>query len=242
MTQHLMIDVSGDVVRAADAVAAGAVIAAAFGNSYVLLSRADVAAVQGWVATAPGALAELFDWSALPANLSADRFRAFMDAMGAIGPFGLRGPASALVPAHLTTDGGGMRTVDAVTPGLICPSNALLRAAVEATGAPVLRTGPASRGRRPAPSRADALAAEFPDLMLIGHRDEALARDTYPGFAPTVPTLLAFHRAGPALRPRLTVERPGSLPAADIRQVAGYFGFDVALAPAARSRPALLAA
>lgn len=69
------------------------------------------------LSTTPLRIPRAFDWSALPAGLSAAEMLGMLDALLALGPFGFRGPAAPDVPEHFTTLDGGVRTVTVVAAG-----------------------------------------------------------------------------------------------------------------------------
>ncbi|XIE78593.1 hypothetical protein AB6O49_11595 [Streptomyces sp. SBR177] len=227
---------AGNVHAAAGELARGRAVVHRFGTVRALTcrpGREDVARArllagrpegrEGGVTTAPDALAGLFDWTRLPAELPRRPLRQLMEELAELGPFGFRGPAADRVPEHLTSVRDGVRTVRAVTPGLACPSHAFLAAALDRTGAGLLFT----LGVEGAPERAD----------------EAAARRRFPHHAPVPVTVLAFHRAvgyGRAGLPALALERPGSLSVEHLRSVAANHGF--ALAPAPAGAPAAGAA
>jgi hypothetical protein len=256
----VFIDDPADVARAAAALASGAVVGTAFGNFYVIVSGPSAATVQrvnlakgrpadqvGSITTAFDRIPDCYDWTALDPRLDETRLRALLAHLHGRGPFGFRGPAAPHIPAHLTQLDQGIRTTQVIAPGRACPSNALFEAAVGELGLGLLYITSANRSRHltgaeeePAHWVGEALAADFvhlPELLLISHRDEALARATYPGFSTTSVTLLSFHApGGTAERPVLTVDRHGSLPLEEVRAVAAGHGFDVVLGPTAPRR------
>jgi hypothetical protein len=256
----VFIDDPADISRAAAALASGAVVGTAFGNFYVIVSRPDAATVRrvnltkgrpadqvGSITTAFDRIPGCYDWTALDARLDQGRLRALLAHLHGLGPFGFRGPAAAHVPAHLTQLDQGVRTTQVIAPGRGCPSNALFEAAAVEYGLGLLYITSANRSRHltgadeePAHWVGAALAADFPDFLLVSHRDEATARAAYPGFTTTSVTLLSFHApGGTAARPVLTVDRHGSLPIEEVRAVAAGYGFDVELGPTARRRLAV---
>ena len=191
----------------------------------------------------------LLDWSLLPAPLAGHQVFGLLDALLGLGPIGVRGPAAAGVPAHLTQVEGGVRTVQVVSPGHACPSNDFLARALHAAGTDLLAVTAAGRSRplpaaveEPTHWRAAGLRADFgddPRLLLLEHRDDREAQARYPAYAPVAPTVLALHAvlpAGAGGRRRLVLERHGSLPAEKVREVVDGFGFDLALGPHARHR------
>jgi len=249
------------VERAAGAVAAGAMVAHAFANFYVIVSRPDAATVRGInvrkgrppdqvgsVTTTPLRAPLLFDWSQLPAGLTPHKVLGLMDALFELGPFGFRGPAAPGIPEHLTYVDGGVRTTQIIAPGYACASNAFLARALELLDDDLLYITSANRSRHltgaedePAHYQADGIVEEFGaggSLFVLRHADEAAARRRYPGYAPMSTTLLGFHRLveGAGGRPSLVVERHGSLPVDDVRAVVERFGFGVVLGPRAGQR------
>ena len=68
-------------------------------------------------------------WSALVATM-AD--------LHMLGPIGFRGPAASQIPDHLTVTDGGIRTVQLISPGDVCPSNALIAEVLDLIGEDIL--------------------------------------------------------------------------------------------------------
>jgi hypothetical protein len=259
---RLLVDDPGDLGTAAAALAAGAVVGHPFGNIYALTSRPDATTVRsvnllagrpprqaGSVTTTPLRLPLLLDWSRLPAALAGHQVLGLLDALLGLGPVGVRGPAAAGVPAHLTQSDGGVRTVQVVSPGHACPSNDFLARALHAAGTDLLAATAAGRSRQlpaaaeePAHWRAAGQRADFgdhPRFLLLEQRDDQDAQARYPAYAPVAPTVLALHTvlpAGPGGRRRLVLQRHGSLPVARVREVVDGFGFDLVLGPHARHR------
>jgi hypothetical protein len=175
--------------------------------------------------------------------------QALMDRLFQLGPFGFRGPAGAHMPNHLTAFDGGIRTTQVIAPGYACRSNALLYRALYLSKAEYLYITSANRSRHltgaedePAHYTADGLISEFgdqPRFLLIRHPDEVAARARYPQYLPMSTTILAFHRLGTPdqfRRPRLIVERHGSLGIEYLRAIVAEFGFGLELGPKARQR------
>lgn len=260
-TPHLFVDRPEDVAAAARALAGGAVVAAAFANFYVIVTRPDAATVRrvnlakgrpagqvGSITAAAGRITGMFDWSVVPHRLPERRVRRLMDALYGAGPFGFRGPAAARLPDHLTQPDQGVRTTQVIAPGLACPSNAFFERAVAETGLDHLYITSANRSRHltgadeePAHWRAEGIAADFAhldDLVVLAHRDEAGARAAYPGHLPTSVTLLSFHAPGgdPEEPPVLTVDRHGSLHVDEVRRAAAPLGLQVRLGATAGRR------
>jgi hypothetical protein len=259
-TAHLLSN-PADVERAADAVAAGAMVAHGFANFYVIVSRPDAATVRvinirkgrppdqvGSVTTTPLRAPLLFDWFRLPAGLTKHTVLGLMDALFERGPFGFRGPAAPGVPEHLTYVDEGVRTAQLIAPGYACPSNHFLARALDRLDEDLLYITSANRSRHltgaddePAHYLAEGIEDEFGgsgDLFVLRHPDEAAARRRYPRYAPLSTTLLGFHRVvpGPQGEPCLVVERHGSLPVDEFREVVARFGFGLVLGPRARQR------
>ena len=256
-----------DAERAAIAIAGGAVVGHAFGNFYVITTRPDAEVVRGVnlmkgrpadqvgsVTTTRCRVSRLFDWSRLPDGLSRGTVDALIDRLFSIGPFGFRGPAAAHVPDHLAAYDGDIRTTQVIAPGYECPSNGLLRRAMDLLGVEYLYITSANRSRHvtgaddePAHFTAAGLQSEFghePNFVLIRHQDEAAARAAYPLHAPMSTTILGFQRLGTRDdngRPRLIVERHGSLPIAALAPIVAAYGFGLELGPKATHRLALRA-
>jgi hypothetical protein len=263
MNSRLFVDNPADLRAAARMLADGAVVATAFGNFYVIVTRPDADTVRGVnlakgrpvdqvgsITTAAPLIAGMYDWSRLSPLLPPLEMRTLMDALYARGPFGFRGPAADRVPDHLTQWDAGVRTTQVIAPGAACPANAFFDLAVAALGTDVLYITSCNRSRHltgaleePAHWKAPGIVADFAhveNFVVLEHRDEAAARARYPLYAPTSVTLLSFH--APSLvdgRPVLTVDRHGSLHIDDVRRVAGPLGFDVVLGASAARRLAV---
>ena len=74
-----------------------------------------------------------FDWARLPRGLTPETVTAVMDDFHSLGPIGFRGPAAGWVPDHLTVADGGVRTVQHISPGVRCRSNALIADVLDRT-------------------------------------------------------------------------------------------------------------
>lgn len=251
-----------DVDTAARALARGDVVGYGFANFYVISTRPDADVVRGVnlikgrpadqagsVITTREQIPTLFDWSQLPPELTKADVLRLMDALFALGPFGFRGPAAPEMPAHLTYPDGAINTTQVIAPGYACPSNRLIARSLELIGERYLFGTSANRSRHvtgaedePAHYTADGLTAEFgeePGFFVLRHADEAAARRAYPLHAPMSTTILAFHRLGGIRddgRPRLIVERHGSLEAGDLAPVAARLGFALKLGSKAAYR------
>ena len=68
-------------------------------------------------------------------------------------------------------------------------------------------------------------------VVMIGHRDEAAVRLSYPEHLAMSTSIVAFHALAPGERskPSLVLERHGSLSAERIREVAARFSLDLQL-------------
>ena len=62
-----------------------------------------------------------------------------------LGPIGFRGPASRIVPDHLTVIDGTVRTVQHITPGVRCRSNLLVGDVLDRIGEDLLFITSANR-------------------------------------------------------------------------------------------------
>ncbi|WBB68205.1 hypothetical protein [Micromonospora sp. WMMD812] len=260
-TPHLYIDRPADVAVAARALADGAVVAAAFANFYVIVTRPDAHTVRrvnlakgrpadqvGSITAAAHRIPGMFDWSRLAPRLPERRVRQLMDALYGVGPFGFRGPATDRLPDHLTQHDRGIRTTQVIAPGTRCPSNAFFERAAAEAGVDHLYITSANRSRHltgaaeePAHWKADGIAADFahlPDLVVVAHRDEAAARAAYPAYLPTSVTLLSFHLPEGEWEepPVLIVDRHGSLHVDEVRRAAAPLGLQVRLGGTARQR------
>ncbi|WP_199510693.1 hypothetical protein [Nucisporomicrobium flavum] len=249
--RHLRIDRPGDRAEAARRIAAGAMLATAFGNFYALVaepSRDSLRRVNrakgrpadqvGSATTTPERLSLMFDWQRLPPGADPAALHALMAELTALGPIGFRGPAAGTLPPHLTE----ASTAQVVVPGTRCPSNAFFAEAMNALGTDHLYITSANHSRHstgrdeePAHWTADGIAADFAHLdgfTVLAHDDEQAARDRHPRHLPMSVTLASFHRA-PGV---LTVERHGSLHVDDVRDIAARHGHTVELAASARHR------
>lgn len=242
--------------------ARGGIVAHAFGNIYVITTRADARTVQrvnlmkgrprdqvGSIITTWPHIEGLFDWSKLPNGLTRTTALEIIDALYSEGPFGFRGPAAIDIPAHMSSPDGRVRTTQIIAPGYSCPSNGFLDAALERLGETILYVTSANRTRhqtgaveKPAHYEADGLWEDFstePDFTILRHRDEAVARARYPRHAAMSTTVLALHKLGTPDeqgRPTLIVERHGSLHLDDLGDLVARWGFGLALAPLASRR------
>jgi len=252
----------GGVDFAAHALANDGIVTHGFANFYAIVSRPEkrvVVAINrmkgrpddqvGSVTTTPLRIPMLFDWSKLPAGLTQHTVLGLMDALYELGPFGFRGPAAPWVLDHLTSPDAGIRTTQVIAPGYACYSNKFMARAMELLEHDYFYVTSANRSRHvtgaddePAHYRGSDIKREFlhePGFVVLRHPDENSAVSRYPQFAPMSTTILAFHRLAeptPAGRPRLIVERHGSLHIDDLRPIVERHGFGLALGPKALVR------
>jgi tRNA A37 threonylcarbamoyladenosine synthetase subunit TsaC/SUA5/YrdC len=253
---RLVVDRPEDARRAAMLLAAGRPVAHGFGPIYALTARGDAVrrlnALKGrpldqtGSVTAPtGRVLDAFDLGALPSGVSRALVRDVVDAFGALGPFGFRGPAAAHVPAGLTAPDRGTTTTQVIVPGDGCPSQVFLAAASDAVGGATLGITSANRSRHvtgepdaPVHWRAEGLRAELGDgLVLLEHDDDAVARARFARHLPVSTTILALHRAERSRgRVHLVLERHGSLHADDVAAVLRGLGLGLVRGPRAAVR------
>jgi hypothetical protein len=234
--------------EAAEAVAEGAHLFYAFGNFCALATRPDVASLRavnalkgrprdqvGSVTTTPERASHVFDWDQVRLPWSA--LVATMADLHTHGPIGFRGPAAGHVPDHLTVVDGDVRTVQLITPGDECPSNALVGQILDLTGEELLyitsaNTSSHRSGRvEAAHYELRAIQREFGqrrDVTLIGHRNERANRRRYPHHLPCSTSIVAFHGG------HLVLERHGSLDARLIERVANRHGLELTIGAAER--------
>jgi len=240
----------GDRRLAAEATAAGAALFYAFGNFCALAARPDLESLRamnalkgrpldqvGSVTTTPERTKLAFDWDAVQLPWSA--LVATMSDLHMLGPIGFRGPAAEHIPDHLTVTDGGVRTVQLISPGDRCPSNALISDVLDLTGEEILYITSAntsshvSKQLEAAHFEIREIQREFgerPGVVLIGHRNERVNRRTYPHHLPCSTSIVAFHKG------ELVLERLGSLGADKIEQVANRHGLALTVGEAARRR------
>ncbi|MFS0701458.1 hypothetical protein AB6N24_15920 [Cellulomonas sp. 179-A 4D5 NHS] len=254
---RLVLDVPADARRAAVLLAAGLPVAHGFGPIYALTARGDAVrrlnALKGRTldqtgsVTAPtGRVLDAFDLAALPPGVSPALVQDVVDAFGALGPFGFRGPAAAHVPAGLTAEDRGATTTQVIVPGDACPSQAFLAAASDAVGGATLAITSANRSRHvtgapdaPVHWRAAGLRAELAGrgLVVLEHADDDAARARFSRHLPVSTSILALHRPERAHgRVHLVLERHGSLPAEDVAAVLRGLGLGLTLGPQASTR------
>jgi hypothetical protein len=189
----------------------------------------------GSVTTDPSRAHLVFDW----AGLDRERLEAVMAEFLALGPIGFRGPASALVPDHLSVVDGGVRTAQLIMPGDGCLSNDLVREILHRAGEHLLFITSANTSStvtgEPEAAHCEmrAIRREFghhPRAVMIGHANERTNRQLYPYHLPCSTSIVAFSDQG------LVLERHGSLGIDDARAVAAAHGFELTVAPGAHER------
>ena len=259
---RLVVGRVADCARAAQRLAAGAVVAHAFANFYAITTRGDESTVRrvnelkgrpaeqvGSITAPPAAITEAWDLNQLPSGLTRRRVLEVVDTLLGLGPFGFRGPAAAHLPRLLTSVDEGVTTTQVITPGAACPANVFLERALEASGDPFLYVTSANHSRHltgaadsPAHWRVEGLRRDFagtPEFVVLEHDDEEGARRRYPRHLPVSTSILSFHTvrhlAGDR-RPHLTLERQGSMAAADVRAVLDDLGYGLHLGPGALRR------
>jgi tRNA A37 threonylcarbamoyladenosine synthetase subunit TsaC/SUA5/YrdC len=228
--------------RAAIATTNGAALFYGFGNFCALAAMPDLGSMQrinrlkgrplaqaGSVTTDPERAHLVFDWD----GVDRPAVEAVMEEFLALGPIGFRGPAAASVPDHLTVPDDRVRTVQLISPGYRCPSNALIGDILGRSGEDLLfitsanTSSTVTRQVEAAHCEMQAIREEFGhhrEAVLIGHPDERAARRRYPRHLPCSTTIIAFHRGG------LVLERHGSLGIDDARAIAARHGFDLTVA------------
>ena len=157
----------------------------------------------------------------------------------ALGPIGFRGPASALVPEHLTVVDARHPHRPADLARRRCRSNDARRRDPRPHRRGLLfitsanTSSNVSGQAEAAHCEMRAIRDEFghrPEAVLIGHADEHANRRMYPYHLPCSTSIVAFHRG------TLVLERHGSL---GIERRAGgrrRHGLDLAIAPGAHER------
>jgi tRNA A37 threonylcarbamoyladenosine synthetase subunit TsaC/SUA5/YrdC len=251
---------AGDRALAARATALGAALFYSFGNFCAVAAPPALESVQrvnllkgrpinqvGSITTTRGRFERVFDWELVPGGLSQEAVLALMDDFFALGPMGFRGPAAAVVPDHLTSLDAGIRTTQVIAPGYRCPSNALLEDILELVGEDFVFVTSAnvSSGLTGHVEAAHydlrGIQGDFGDrdgIVLIGHRDEAAVRASYPEHVPMSTSIVAFHKLGIASdgRPAIVLERHGSLGVDDVRAVVERHGFALEIGAGAVER------
>jgi tRNA A37 threonylcarbamoyladenosine synthetase subunit TsaC/SUA5/YrdC len=253
----LSLSIASDRRAAARATAAGAALFYGFGNICALAALPGHASVRrinrlkgrpagqvGSVTSDPSRMALAFDWSRVPGE--PEIVLSMMADFMALGPIGFRGPAAAAVPDHLTVEDGMLRTVQHISPGVRCRSNALVRETLELSGEDMLFITSANSSSHRS-QRLEAAHCEMEeirhrfghrrDVVMIGHEDEAANRAFYPHHLPCSTSILAFHRdVREDGRPALLLERHGSLGVDHMRAVLARHGLGLAIAPGAHER------
>jgi tRNA A37 threonylcarbamoyladenosine synthetase subunit TsaC/SUA5/YrdC len=229
---------------AAIATTNGAALFYGFGNFCALAALPDRASMErinrlkgrplgqpGSVTSDPWRAHRMFDWD----GIERERIEALMDTFLALGPIGFRGPASRIVPEHLTVDG----TAQWISPGHACPSNALIGETLNRSGEDLLfitsaNTSSTVTGQTEAAHyEMQAIRAEFgqhPEAVMIGHPDERAVRERYRYHLPCSTTIIAFHEG------HLVLERHGSLGIDHARVIAARHGYALDVAPGAHAR------
>ena len=201
----------------------------------------------GSVTTTRNRFGLLFDWRALPGDLTRDRVLALMDDFFELGPMGFRGPAAPIIPGHCSSLDGETRTTQVIAPGYRCESNKLLDEILGLIEDDFLFITSANvssgiTGRvEPAHYDLQGIQQDFGHLdgvVLIGHRAEARVRATYPRHLPMSTSIVAFHKlgTGEAGEPAIVLERHGSLDVEPIREIVARHGFGLVLEAGARKR------
>jgi tRNA A37 threonylcarbamoyladenosine synthetase subunit TsaC/SUA5/YrdC len=255
VTAILSLSVPSDRTAAARATAGGAALFYGFGNFCALAALPDHPSVlrinrlkgrspaqAGSVTSDPQRMALAFDWKRIPRHFEPELLISMMADFQALGPIGFRGPAAETVPGHLTVADGSMRTVQHISAGVRCRSNALVREVLDLTGDNLLfiTSANSSSHRSAAHYEMEAISDEFGhrrDVVLIGHDDETANRLSYRRHLPCSTSIVAFHRdVREGDRPALVLERHGSLGIDDVREVAGRHGYGLVVAPSAHVR------
>jgi tRNA A37 threonylcarbamoyladenosine synthetase subunit TsaC/SUA5/YrdC len=255
VTAILSLSVPSDRRAAARATAGGAALFYGFGNFCALAALPDRTSVlrinrlkgrptaqAGSVTSDPQRMALAFDWSRVPRHFEPELLISMMADFQSLGPIGFRGPAAAIVPEHLTVTDGTVRTVQHISPGVRCRSNALVREVLDLTGDDLLFITSANRSSHGSAAHyeMEAIRAEFSDrrdVVMIGHDDETANRLSYPRHLPCSTSIVAFHRdVRDGDRPALVLERHGSLGIDDAREVARRHGYGLVVAPSAHAR------
>jgi tRNA A37 threonylcarbamoyladenosine synthetase subunit TsaC/SUA5/YrdC len=241
---------------AAHATARGAALFYGFGNFCALAATPDEPSMRrvnrlkgrptnqvGSITSDPSRIQLAFDWRKLPRGLDPQTLTAAMGDFYALGPIGFRGPAAASVPDHLTVVERGVRTVQHISPGVRCRSNALVAEILDLIGEDRLFITSANRsGHRWGAAEAAhfemaSVLREFgqrPGVVMIGHDDERAARAFHPRHLPCSTSIIAFHHD--LGRPALVLERHGSLSVEDAREIAMRHGLDLVVPPTAHTR------
>ena len=255
VTAILSLSLPSDRRAAARATAGGAALFYGFGNFCALAALPDRTSVlrvnrlkgrplrqAGSVTSDPARMQLAFDWAKLPRDFDPETLLAMMTEFHALGPIGFRGPASRRVPDHLAVTDGGIRTVQHISPGVRCRSNALVGEILDLCGEDFLFITSANHSERSSAAHFEMneIRREFGhrrDVVLIGHDDEAANRNFYTRHLPCSTSIVSFHRplTGGG-RPAVLLERHGSLGIDEVRTVVERHGFALQVAPSARER------
>jgi len=229
--------------EAAEAAADGAALFYAFGNFCALAAKPDLASLEainrlkgrplhqvGSVTTTPERAKHVFDWDQVMIPWSA--LVAVMGDLHTLGPIGFRGPAAQHIPDHLTVEDKGVRTVQLISPGDVCPSNGLVGDILDLIGEEILYITSANTSSN-ATGQIEAAHFEIKeiqkefghrdDVVLIGHSNERAVRRTYPRHRACSTSIVSFHEG------QLVLERLGSLDALTILEVANRHGLSLHL-------------
>lgn len=219
MARILALADASDRRLAALATTRGAVLLYGFANFSALAVRFEGRRLSqaGSVTSDLSRMHLAFDWARLPRGLTPEVVTAVMDDFHALGPIGFRGPAACWVPGHLTVHDGGVRTVQHISPGVRCRSNALIADILDRTGEDAL-----AHYETTSTSRA-------PGVVTIRHADEMAVRASYRQHLPCPTSVVSFHRRH--ARPALALERIGSLRIDDVRAIVARHGLDLVVAP-----------
>jgi hypothetical protein len=229
--------------EAAEAAAEGAALFYAFGNFCALAAKPDLASLEamnrlkgrplhqvGSVTTTPERATKVFDWDRVMVPWSS--LVAVMSDLHALGPIGFRGPAARGIPDHLTVTSKGIQTVQLISPGDICPSNALIGEVLDLIGEEILYITSANTSSNvtgqveAAHFEIKEIQKEFgqrDDVVLIGHRNERANRRRYPRHRACSTSIVSFHEG------ELVLERLGSLDALTILETANRHGLSLRL-------------
>jgi tRNA A37 threonylcarbamoyladenosine synthetase subunit TsaC/SUA5/YrdC len=255
VTAILSLSLASDRRAAARATAGGAALFYGFGNFCALAAMPDRTSVlrvnrlkgrslrqAGSVTSDPARMQLAFDWAKLPRDFEPEALLAMMTEFQALVPIGFRGPAARSVPDHLAVTENGIRTVQHISPGVRCRSNALVREILDLTEEHFLFITSANRSGHDSAAHyeMDEVRREFGhrrDVVMIGHDDEAANRAYYTRHLPCSTSIVSFHRTlSEDGRPAVLLERHGSLGIDEIRTVADRHGFGLQIAPSARER------
>ena len=247
---------------AACAASLGATLLYSFGNFCAMAGHPRLESIQrinlqkgrpvnqvGSITSTPLYFESLFDWSALPAELTREGVTSLMDAFFELGPMGFRGPAAPSITAQLTSFDGAVKTTQLVAPGSRCPSNDLIQSIMGMVGREYLFATSANvssgvTGRvEPAHYDMAGIQDDFgreEGVVLIGHpaSEEEAVRASYPQHLPMSVSILAFHKVvvGDDGRPSLVLERHGSMEAGDVAAVLDEHGLGMVVGEGAQER------